>query len=210
MKIIDISLRLNKDTVIYPKNPPLIISTYQSMPENATQLSLVSIGSHTGTHIDAPAHAIQGARTIDDIPLETFFGPCRIFDFSLMTEAGGAVTKEMLLVKNIQKNERILLKTFNSIRGFKLFYNDYVYLDGDAADYLASLGVMLVAIDALSIKQRGSTDHRPHLSLLSKNIPIIEGINLADVSEGIYTFMCLPLAFTGIDGSPVRAVLMEI
>lgn len=207
MKIIDISLPLNNDTPIYPGNVPLSVSIHHSMPEYATQLSSITFGSHTGTHIDAPAHAVEGALTLDKISLENFIGQCRVLDFS--KEIGEAVMKEMLANKNIKKDERILLKTKNSLRGFKEFYDDYVYLDGDAADYLAGLGVMLVGIDSLSIKKRGSSDQRPHTSLLSKNIPIVEGLNLASVSEGEYELICLPLNFTDIDGAPARAVLIE-
>lgn len=207
MKIIDISLPLNKDTVIYPDNVGLSISTHHDMPEYNTKLSAITFGSHTGTHIDAPAHAVIGAPALDKIPLETFVGPCRVFDFS--KEEVEAITKDMLEKKNVKAGERILLKTRNSIRGFKEFYDDFVYLDGDAADYLASVGVILVGIDSLSVKKRGGKDSRPHTSLLSKNIPIIEGLNMPTVNEGEYELFCLPLNFTGIDGAPARAILIE-
>ncbi len=207
MKIIDISLPLNNNTPVYPGNVPLSVSVHHSMPEHSTQLSKITFGSHTGTHIDAPAHAVEGAPALHKIPLENFIGQCRVLDFS--GESGEAVTKMMLEKKNINKDERILLKTRNSGRGFKEFYDDYVYLDGDAADYLAGLEVILVGIDSLSIKKRGSSDQRPHTSLLAKNIPIIEGLNLASVLEGEYELICLPLNFTSIDGAPARAVLIE-
>lgn len=207
MNIIDISLSLDNNTVAYPGNIPLSITTHHAMPKYATQLSSITFGSHTGTHIDFPAHGIQGALSSDQIPLSVFFGVCRVFDFSKSGES--AVTKEMLETKKIQKNERVLLKTKNSLRGFKEFYEDYIYLDGDAADYLAELGVLLVGIDSLSIKQRGSNDHRPHTALLAKNIPIVEGLNLEMVKEGGYELVCLPLKFIGIEGSPARAILVE-
>lgn len=207
MKIIDISLPLNNDTPIYPENVPLSVSVHHAMPEYATHLSSIIFGSHTGTHIDAPAHAIVGALTLDKIPLNSFLGTCRVLDFS--QEKNEAVTQEMLKNKNIKKGERILLKTHNSIRGFEKFYEDYVYLDGNGADYLASLDVLLVGIDSLSIKKHGSPDQRPHTSLLEKNIPIIEGLNLVAADEREYELICLPLNFTGIEGAPARAVLIE-
>jgi arylformamidase len=85
------------------------------------------------------------------LPLDIFIGPCRVLDYS--REGGEAVTKEFLESKKIKKGERILLKTKNSLRGFNEFYDDYIYLDGDAADYLSQLGIILVGIDALSIKK---------------------------------------------------------
>ncbi len=207
MKIIDISLPLNNDTPVYPGNVPLSVSIHHAMPEYATQLSSITFGSHTGTHVDAPAHAVQGALSLDKIPLQNFVGVCRVLDFSKQNNE--AITKKMLEIKNVKAGERILLKTKNSLRGFEIFHEDYVYLDGDAADYLASVPVSLVGIDALSIKKRGGADNRAHTSLLAKNIPIIEGLNLASAEEGTYELVCLPLNFIGIDGAPARAILIE-
>ncbi len=207
MKIIDISLPLNNDTPTYPGNVPLSVSIHHAMPEYPTQLSSIIFGSHTGTHIDAPAHAIAGMPSLDKIPLDKFIGPCRVLDFS--ESSGESITQEMLQKKNIKTDERILLKTRNSIRGFREFYDDYVYLDGDAADYLAKAGIALIGIDSLSIKKRGGPDQRPHTSLLSKNIPIVEGLDMGTVAEGEYELICLPLNFTDIDGAPARAVLIE-
>ncbi len=207
MKIIDISLPLNNQTPIYPENIPLSVSVHHAMPEYNTQLSSITFGSHTGTHIDAPAHAVMGALPLDKIPLENFVGPCRVLDFS--QSEGEAVTKTFLESKNIKSGERILLKTKNSIRGFKEFYEDFVYLEGDGADYLSSLRVLLVGIDSLSIKKRGGKDNRPHTALLSKNIPILEGLDLSKAEEKEYELFCLPLNFTNIDGAPARAVLIQ-
>lgn len=207
MKIIDISLPLNNKTPIYPDNVPLSIDVHHAMPDYSTHLSSITFGSHTGTHIDAPAHCVVGGFTLDKIPLETFVGICRVLDFS--KETGEAVTLEFLKNKNIKKGERILLKTKNSVRGFKEFYDDYVYLDGDAADYLVNLGILIFGIDSLSVKKRGGADVRPHTSLLEKNIPIIEGLDLSKAEEKEYELFCLPLNFIDIEGSPARAVLVE-
>jgi arylformamidase len=198
---------LHNSMPTYPGNVPLSVSIHHAMPEYATLLSSITFGSHTGTHIDAPSHAIPGAPALDKIPLENFIGRCRVLDFS--EAVGEAVTKGMLEKKNIQLGERILLKTKNSLRGFKEFYDDYVYLDGDGADYLAGLHIALIGLDALSIKKRGGPDNRPHTAFLSKNTPIVEGLNLAPAAEGEYELYCLPLNFTGIDGAPARAVLIE-
>jgi arylformamidase len=126
-----------------------------------------------------------------------------------MTASTSEITKAELEKKDIQSGERILFKTTNSQRGFETFYADYIFLSGDAAEYLAEKGVKLVGIDALSIKQKGSPDTRPHTVLLAKNIPILEGINLIAVTEGIYHLIVLPLKFMHIDGSPARAILLK-
>ncbi len=216
MKIIDISLPLNNQTPTYPGDETIFVKIHQKMPEHSSTSSSIRLGSHTGTHVDAPVHAILGAPTLDAIPLENFIGPCRVLDFSLghsptgeAKELGEAVTKEFLESKDIKPGERILLKTKNSLRGYAKFYDDFIYLDGDAAEYLAGLHIQLIGIDYLSIKKRGSADNRPHLAFLSKDIPIIEGLNLAQAKEGEYDLYCLPLRLTGIDGAPARAVLIE-
>ncbi|MBI2476107.1 MAG: cyclase family protein [Candidatus Taylorbacteria bacterium] len=206
MKIFDVSLPLNDKTVIYPGNVGLEISAHHEMPEYATHLSKITMGSHTGTHVDAPRHALPTGASLDKIPLETFVGPCRVLDF---TKSVGSVSVEDLKREKVKKTERILVKTQNSLRGFTTFYDDYVFLSGDAADYLAELGVALFGIDYFSVKQRGSKDQRPHTSLLSKNIPIIEGLDLSQVPAGSYTLVCLPLKFTGIEGAPARVVLIN-
>ncbi|MFA6536252.1 MAG: cyclase family protein [Candidatus Paceibacterota bacterium] len=206
MKIIDISLPLNNQTVVYPGNVPLEISVHHEMPEHATHLSKIVMGSHTGTHIDAPAHAVIGGVSLDQIPLTILIGPCRVLDFSEVKES---VKIEDLKKFSPQKGERLLVKTSNSKRGFDKFYDDYIYLDGDAADYLVSLDISLFGIDYLSIKKRGGKDHRPHTSLLAKGIPIIEGIDLSKVEAGEYNLFCLPLKFTGIEGGPARAILTK-
>lgn len=204
--IYDISLPLSNATIVYPNNIPVSVETHADMPSSQTKLSKITMGSHSGTHIDAPAHAVKGAHELHEIPLEVFVGPCRVFDF---TNVIGAVKISDLDPKNIKEGEKILVKTSNSIRGFKEFYNDYVYLDGDAADWLRDKHISLFGIDYLSVKQRGSPDQRPHTSLLSKNIPIIEGIDLKEVPEGTYTLVCLPLKFIGIEGAPARAILLS-
>lgn len=206
MKIYDISLPLHEKTVIYPGNVGLSVEAHHTMPEHATHLSKITMGSHTGTHVDAPSHAVMGAKTLDEIPLETFVGPCRVLN---CTESVGSVGSEILKKNGVKKGERILVKTQNSLRGFETFRDDYVYLDGAAADYLADLGITLFGIDYFSVKQRGSKDQRPHTSLLSKNTPIIEGLDLSQVPAGNYTLVCLPLKFIGLEAAPARVVLLK-
>lgn len=206
MKIFDVSLPLNEKTVIYPGNVGLSIEAHHEMPEHATHLSKITMGSHTGTHVDAPSHAVKGALSLDKIPLETFVGTCRVLD---CTESSVSVSVLDLKKAGVKKGERILVKTQNSFKGFDSFRDDYIFLSGDGADYLAELGITLFGIDYFSVKQRGSKDQRPHTSLLSKNIPIIEGLDLSQVPAGDYTLVCLPLKFVGIEGAPARVVLVQ-
>ena len=188
---------------LYPGNPEVIFEEQRGMTSVLTKLSF---GTHTGTHVDAPKHIFEQGMTVEKMPLISFIGTCRVLD---MTECESMLSTEDLKQKNITSGERIFLKTKNSFSDQNIFSETYVYLDGDAADYLAGVPVALLGIDALSIKQRGSNDTRPHTALLGKNIPIIEGVMLRDVPEGRYFFIGLPLRLRGVDGSPLRAILLE-
>lgn len=206
MRIIDISVPMTKDTVVYPGNPAF--ETEVSVSEaSKSRLTRLSFSSHFGTHIDAPNHADQSMGGIESYDLERFVGVCRVID---CTGCKDSVDRETLEGAQIEGGERILLKTTNSQRGLDAFYEDFVYLHPDAASYVAEVGVALVGIDYFSIKQRGSSDNRPHTSLLSAGIPIIEGLNLAGVTPATYELLALPLALDGIDGSPCRAVLRTL
>lgn len=206
MKIYDISLSLDNQTIIYPGNSKINIEPYRSIPEYPTNLSKIIFGSHSGTHIDAPRHVDKKAIGVDKINLESCIGPCRVLDMICAMES---VKISDLEKEKIKSGERILVKTKNSIRGFEKFYEDYIYLDGDAADYLANIGIILFGIDSLSIKKRGGSDMRPHTSLLKKNIILFEGLDLSEVEPGEYQFIGLPLKFTDLDGAPARAVLVD-
>jgi arylformamidase len=204
-EIIDISLPITAGMPVYPGMAETKITRVESTSGTSVS-SEISFTSHTGTHIDAPNHVSGGNnQAINDLALDKFYGSCRVLN---VTACDGSVKVDALEPHNIQAGERILLKTKNSLRGFDVFYDDYVYLDGEAAEYLTTVGVTVVGIDALSIKQRGSSDTRPHTALLSQGIPIIEGLNLANAEQGSYTLAAFPLAFQGIDGSPIRAVLI--
>ena len=202
-KVYDISLPLYRGMLVYPNNTefrarPIISKTSVS--------SEITIGSHAGTHVDAPKHVLPNGVGVDKIPVKSLIGECRVLD---MTKSTNAVTLQDLQKSRIKKGERILIKTKNSKRGFKNFYNDYIYLDGDAAEFLAAKKITLFGIDYLSVKQKGSEDNRPHTALLRKKIPIFEGLDLSKIKPGKYFFIGLPLSLKGLDGAPARAVLIR-
>jgi len=205
MQIYDISLSLNNDTVIYPGNPEMLIESYKAIPDFPTNLSKITFGSHTGTHIDAPKHAFSDRNGVDKVSLETCVGPCRVLD---MRDAEEKMEISHFERYNIKKGERILVRTKNS-EILDRFSEDAVYLDGDAADYLAGIGIILFGIDWLSVKKRGGEDTRPHTSLLERDVVIFEGLDLSEVDPGEYEFVGLPLKFSDLDGAPARAILIR-
>lgn len=202
-KIIDISLALSEKTIVYPNNPEVKLETFRGATSTHTKITL---GSHTGTHFDAPKHVLEGGVGVDRLDLKKAVGPCRVLD---MTRAKEAIGVSDLKKENIKKGERILVKTKNSKRGFEKFYDDYIYLDGEAAEFLAKKQIALFGIDYLSVKKRGGADNRPHTALLKKGIAVFEGLDLSKVKPGKYFFVGLPLKFIGLDGAPARAIILE-
>ncbi|HKN65122.1 MAG TPA: cyclase family protein [Gemmatimonadaceae bacterium] len=206
-KLFDISVPVKNGGVVYPGNPEIHIELQQDMSRGgSSNVSLLSIGSHTATHVDAPLHMIPGGAGVDRIPLDALVGPALViaFDDDVM-----AVTEAYLRSQPIAGHERVLLKTRNShyIRE-RDFHRDYTYLAPDGAEYLVSLGVRLVGIDYLSIEQFHSGHHRTHKTLLSRGVVIVEGLDLSEPPAGEYELCCLPLLLEGVDGAPARAVLM--
>lgn len=202
-EIIDISLHIEEGATVYPGNPEVRVEEHAG----ATSVhSAISLGTHTGTHIDAPRHVFPEGVGIDEMDVSAFYGSCLVVDVTHATEAVMLSDIENL---DIQEGARILFKTTNSQRGFDSFYDDYIYIDGDAADYLAEKNVALVGIDYFSVKKRGGSDNRPHTSLLEKNIAIIEGIDLSQVEAGEYVISAFPLKIKTGDGAPARVMLLK-
>jgi len=206
-RLFDISVPVMNGGVVYPGNPEIQIEAQQDMAMGgSSNVSLLRIGSHTGTHVDAPSHMIPGGAGVETLPLDALIGPALVmaFDDDVM-----AVTEAYLRAQPIAGHERVLLRTRNSrfIRE-RDFRRDYTYLAPDGAEYLVSLGVRLVGVDYLSIEQFHSGHHRTHKTLLSRGVVIVEGLDLSDAPAGTYELYCLPILLTGVDGAPARAVLI--
>lgn len=206
-RLFDISVPVMNGGVVYPGNPEIHIEAQQDMAKGgSSNVSLLSIGSHTGTHVDAPKHMIPDGAAVEALPLDALIGPAVVIAFD---EDVMAVTEAYLRAQPVAGHERVLLKTRNSrfIRE-RDFHRDYTYLAPDGAAYLVSLGVRLVGIDYLSIEQFHSGHHRTHKTLLSRGVVIVEGLDMSDVPPGTYQLHCLPILLEGIDGAPARAVLV--
>lgn len=206
LRIIDISVPVYTGMVYYPGDPGAVIEPVLNIAQgDSANLSRLRLGSHTGTHIDAPRHFEKNGVSVDRVSLATLMGPCRVAD---LTGAGDFITSEDLEEASTRGCERLLLKTQNS----KLWANpeftaDYVPLSDDAAKYLVETGVKLIGIDYLSIERFKSERHPVHHELLSAGVIILEGIDLSEVAAGHYNLTCLPLKILDGDGAPARAVL---
>ncbi|MEM0202163.1 MAG: cyclase family protein [Candidatus Micrarchaeaceae archaeon] len=203
MKIYDISMEIKEGMMVYPGDPELRIYKHSSMPKNPTNVSLIHMGSHTGTHVDAERHIKIGGKTADKIPIGTFYGKCKVLD---LTKDGNSIGRKELERFSIKKDDIILLKTNNSTKQYNRFRKDFAHLSEDGARYLVSKGIKTLGIDYLSIK-KFNTDDIVH-TLTIENMTLFEGIYLKGVPAGTYTFVGLPLKIE-CDGGPARAILIR-
>ena len=206
---IDISIPLRDAMVHWPGNPPIQIKRVQDLDKGDRHtLSQISMGSHTGTHMDAPLHFIKKGTSIDRLPLETTIGTARVIE----VQDTESIKPQEISFHGIRRGERILFKTQNSSRVWQTdtFIEDFVFLSNEAARFLVRRGVRVIGIDYLSVggfKRSGGEVHR---TLLQAGIWLIEGLDLSSVSPGKYDLICLPLKLEHADGAPARALLRPL
>jgi len=200
---IDISVAIRDGMVHWPDNPPIIVERLVDMEHGATaNVSKISLGVHTGTHVDAPVHFDARGAGVDAIPVAALCGPARVIAIANERE----VTVEELA--DVGSGERILLKTKNSPAAWQraTFVEDAVHLTVDAARWLAARKVLTVGIDYLSVGgYAAGNGFDVHHALIDGGVWIIEGLDLTAVPPGPCELMCLPIKIAGADGAPARA-----
>lgn len=207
-KIYDISLTIYPGMPVWPDNPQIALDTVKSIDRGgSSNVSLLHIGTHTATHVDAPRHFIPGALGIDGIGPEVLLGPARLFQ---LPEAH-YIDRNLLEGLDLKGVERLLFGTRNSaLLKQRQFEQDYVFISEDAARYLVDMGIKLVGVDYLSLDQYQNKARPAHHILLGAGVVIVEGLDLTGVPTGDYELLCLPLKIKGGDGAPARVFLREI
>ncbi len=205
--IYDVTVPITNTMPVWPGDPAvqLMPKSHLSRDKSHTvRLTSIEMGSHTGTHLDAPYHFVEGGRQLHEIPLEQLIGKATVFEIPGVRSIGHR-DLERLKWDGV---ERALFKTDNSKHWQEdKFYEDFVYLEPEGAEFIVERGVRLVGIDYLSIDKFKSEKHPTHFVLLRKNIVILEGLNLNSVPPGEYTLFALPLNLSGADGAPTRVIL---
>ncbi len=211
MKIYDVTVTISATTPIYKGDPGVEVSAFKSLARgDSANVSQLSMGVHTATHVDAPNHFIDGAKRVHDLDPAKLVGPCRVVEIDK-----DVVAIEPEHIGDLTGVDRILFKTRNSAfwatpeDGFR---TDFTYITPTTAKMLAENGLVLVGIDYLSIEKSGSPGHPVHVALLEKEIVILEGLDLHAVLAGDYEIICAPLKYDGGggDGSPTRTFLRTL
>jgi arylformamidase len=205
---VDVSVPLRSGMVHWPDNPPVRIERMLDIERgDVANVSTISLGSHTGTHMDAPIHFVRGGEGMDRMPLDATMGPARVIEIQDPT----SIKPDELDPHGIGRGERVLFKTRNSSLPWwtQDFIEDFVYVSREAARYLAERGVRTVGVDYLSVGGFYADGVETHQALLGAGIWVIEGLDLSRVEPGEHELICLPLKVEGGDGAPARALLRK-
>ena len=203
----DITLPLRDGGLTFPGDPPIVIGPHSALERgDAANVSTLALGSHSGTHVDAPRHFLAEGESVDRLALDRLVGPAVVVDLS--TGQGGIGARE-LSSHDLLESSRVLLRTGNGERLRRgEFSPEYRALTPEGAGYLLEHGVQLVGIDTLSVERFGSEEYPVHHLLLGHGAVIVEGLDLSAVAPGRYHLICLPLRLAGLDGAPARVVLI--
>jgi arylformamidase len=210
MKIYDISLTINPEMPVWPKDPPVKIERVSKIEDGANaNVSHLDMGAHTGTHVDAPFHFLPDGACIESLDLSILVGPVQVVELPTgVNEINAELIQQAGLAEGVT---RVLFKTRNSsfwAQGVREFQTEFVGINLDGAQALAARGIRLVGIDYLSVAPYRRS--RPtHEVLLKAAMVVVEGLDLSAVPAGFYQLYCLPLKIKGSDGAPARVILVS-
>jgi arylformamidase len=213
MPIYDLTVPLTNEMPTYPGDPGIQIRDWHSLANgDAANVTHLNFSAHTGTHVDAPSHFIEGAAKVESLPLDILIGKVQVIE---VPNTFLSIDKAFVSHHCESGSSRFLFKTRNSKfwqEETAQFHHDFTYLELSAAEQLVKQGAKLVGIDYLSIEQFGQKQHPTHLALLSHGVIIVEGLNLAEVPAGHYELICLPMRIRSGkgDGAPARAIIRTI
>jgi arylformamidase len=203
----DVSMTIQPEMLTWPGNAPVSIEPVKRiMDGSSSNVSLLNIGTHSGTHVDAPCHFLEGAPGIDEIDLGILVGPARLFQM----QNENKIDRHVLDNLDLNGVTRILFGTKNSALLAQNHTPNYSSVTGDGAQYLVDKGIKLVGIDYLSIEKYKKEGYPTHRTLLEAGVVIVEGLDLSGVPSGDYELLCLPLKLKGADGAPARVFLREL
>ena len=207
-RIFDLSVPVVHGLPVWPGDPPTLLERVESRATGAAYtLSRLSLSVHAGTHVDAPAHMLDGPG-VESLPLSTLVGRCFLWE-----APGDGPLDATLLAQLPHDIDRLLIRT-----GLARWWEEtppalpsaFRGLTIDGAQLLLERGVKLIGLDTPSVEQPGMSDHFPvHHLLLAHQVVIVESLDLRDVPVGTYQLCCLPLRLDGADGAPARVIVWE-
>jgi len=204
-RIIDLSRTIEPGALVYPGDPPLGMQPLCRIgPNSPYNLLELRWTTHFLTHLDAPLHFIEGGASTAGIPPERLIGP------ALVISVEGPAVLPRHIPESVQGMSLLFRTRHSSAWDSGAYDRDHVYVGPAAAETMVARGVNLAGIDYLSVDPFGDEQYPAHRILLGNGVLILEGLDLAAAPPGRYTLVALPLKISGGDGSPVRAVLIDL
>lgn len=198
-------------TPVYEGDAPMSFQFLKDMRKSdGFTLSKLSLGAHSGTHVDAPMHFVRDGASIDRVPLEALIGRARVIE---IPDSVQSIDAAELNRHQWRDAERVIFRTRSTLRGWMRspkFHRDFAYIAPDAAQLLADAGIKLVGVDYISTEKFGAQAPLTHRILLGKGIPIVEGLALDAVPAGDYDLVVLPIKVGGHEGAPARAIMRKV
>jgi arylformamidase len=206
-RIIDVTAPLSADLPTFPGDPRFHMEFSHKIAEGKPyNVAMVTMGVHSGTHVDAPYHFLADGATVESLPLEILMGKVRV----VQVVSRDAIDVADVEALDLSDEIRVFFKTRMSGQlKSSVFQEDFVYLTPAAAARLVQAGIKLVGVDYLSVEKFQSPDFGAHHALLRAGVVIVEGLDLSEADPGEYDMVCLPLRIVGADGSPARVVLRK-
>lgn len=208
MKIIDLTYPITPGMPVYPGTEPPVFTPIGSIDDMGFAEKKITLYSHTGTHVDAPAHMIKGAKTMDLLPIEHFYGKAWLLNL-------GGIKNQIIGIRELEPGREIIEQVeFLIVRtgwsrywGETGYFSGYPVLSPEAANWLSQWGLKGIGLDTISADEGNSRDFPIHKTFLQHETVIIENLtNLEKLPDDSFVFSCFPLRFKDADGSPVRAV----
>jgi arylformamidase len=214
-KAVDLTHELHNGMPIYPGDPSPSFVSYATLEKDGVNLTELTLGSHTGTHIDAPRHFILNGIGIDKIPPSKLVGEAYVADLSKKPIGSGITAQDLRksLEERVEEDDIVAIYTGCSERwDDESIRRNYTYLAGDAAEYLVSKEVRAVGIDFLSVEKFQAQDPLAHKILLGNGIFIIESLSrtIKQFVGKRILMICMPIKLQNGDGAPSRVIGVPI
>ncbi len=208
VRLYDITRTLFAGMAVWPGDTPYEMRPTGSLAKgDSVNVTTLTFSAHTGTHVDAPYHFTDDGLTLERVDLSAYWGPAQVVK---VNKESGALTPADLSGYDLSLAPRLLVHSGASANDPRVFHHDYVFPGPELADYLGKAGIILYGADAPSMDASDSKTLPGHKALQRNGILILEGLDLSEVSDGLYELAAFPLKVLGGDGSPVRAVLRSI
>ncbi len=210
MRVIDLTHTIKENMPVYPGTGTPKLTIANTHKEHGFQETLISFYSHTGTHMDAPAHLFAGRTTLDQFPASQFLGRALVIDCTHLQEGEAITMRELRKYGGVEDTVDFLLfyTGWDARWGTDAYFGDYPCIDMEVLQHILDGNYKGIGFDVIGLDPIADGSLRRHKALFrEKNIVNIENLkNLGLCGQEPFRFACLPMKFEGSDGAPVRAI----